>query len=147
MCKFQSPSKYSPFDVITYWDIFSHCSKQFLNLSILMPFSASAIVCFHHLPIRKTFPFQDIFHLGKQKESLGVRLGKREGGAQGSYWFLVKNCWTLSAMWSGALVNHPSWNRQMRWKGLQKKLTEAKCSLSQQRQLVHWCRWVLRTLT
>ena len=27
----------------TYWDVFFHCSKQFLNLLILMPFSAFAI--------------------------------------------------------------------------------------------------------
>ena len=30
----------------TYWDIFFLCSKQSLNLLILMPFSASAVFCF-----------------------------------------------------------------------------------------------------
>ena len=28
---------------------------------------------------------------------------------------LVKNCWTLSALWAGALVNHSSRNGQMHW--------------------------------
>ena len=46
MFKLRSPSKYSPFDEYTYEDIFSHCSKQFLNSSILMLFSAPAIFCF-----------------------------------------------------------------------------------------------------
>ena len=42
----------------------------------------------------------------------------REGGI-GVMLFLVKN-WTLSGVWAGALVNHPSWNGQMHWKSLQK---------------------------
>ena len=29
--------------------------------------------------------------------------------------FLVKNYWTLSAVWAGVLVNHQFWNRQMHW--------------------------------
>ena len=61
--------------------------------------------------------------------------------------FLVKNCWILREVWAGVLINHPSWNGRMCWKSFQKKFTEAKCSLSQQRQLVHWYRWVPRTLT
>ena len=60
--------------------------------------------------------------------------------------FLVKNCWTLSAVWAGAPFNHPSWNGQTHWKNLQKKFTEAEHSLSQHHQLVHWYRWVPRTL-
>ena len=39
--------------------------KTVLNLSILMPFSASAFVCLCHLfHIGKTFPFEDFFHWG-----------------------------------------------------------------------------------
>ena len=34
--------------------------------------------------------------------------------------FLVKNWWTLSAVWAGALANHLSWNKQALWKSLQK---------------------------
>ena len=60
--KLQPPSKYSPIDVIIPSRWFFHCSKQFLSLSILMPFNASAIVLFH---IRKMFPFEEFIHPGK----------------------------------------------------------------------------------
>ena len=46
MLTLQSPSKYSPFHAIHLLRYFSHCSKQFLNSLILMPFSASAVFCF-----------------------------------------------------------------------------------------------------
>ena len=39
-----------------------------MNWLILMFFSASAMFLFHLLYIGKTFPFEDFFHLGKQKE-------------------------------------------------------------------------------
>ena len=70
----------------------------------------------------------------------------RKGGAEGSCPFWSKTT-ENSVVWAGALINHPSWNGQTRWKSLQKKFTEAEHSLSQQRQLVHWYRWVPRTLT
>ena len=82
MFKLQSPSKYSPFDIKYLLRHFSHCSKQFLNSSILMPFSASVfcfvLFCFLSLfHISKTFPFKDFFHLGKEKKKLlGLRLGE-----------------------------------------------------------------------
>ena len=65
MFKLQSLSKYSPFDAIHLSRCFFHCSKQFLNSSILMPFS-SAVFLFHLFHISKMFPFKDFFHLGKQ---------------------------------------------------------------------------------
>ena len=34
--------------------------------------------------------------------------------------FLVKNCWTLSMVWAGVLVNHPAWKQQTHWKILLK---------------------------
>ena len=46
LLKLQAPSKYSPFDAINLWKYFFHCSKQFLNLSILMTFSVSTVFCF-----------------------------------------------------------------------------------------------------
>ena len=79
MFKLQSPSKYSPFDAIYLLRCFFHCSKQFLNLSILMPFSVSAIFLFYLFHIDKTFPCEDIFHPRKQpnkKKSLGMLLGE-----------------------------------------------------------------------
>ena len=133
MFKLQSPSKYSPFEEIHPLNHSFPPLKTVLNSSILLPFSASAIFLFHLFHIGKTFPFDKFFHLGKQqqKSRLGLDWMKTEGGAWGSYWM-------VSMVWAGALINYPSWNGQMSWKSLQKKLIEAKCSLSQQCQLVHY---------
>ena len=76
---------------------------------------------FHPFRIGKTFPFEDFFHLGNKKKSFGVRLGEQGGWGMGVMPFLVKNCRTLSAVWVGVLINHPSWNGQTHWKSLQKK--------------------------
>ena len=50
MFKLQSSSKSSPLDAVHLSRCFSHCSEQFLTLSIWMPFSASAgflfVFCF-----------------------------------------------------------------------------------------------------
>ena len=113
--KLQSP----PFHAIHLLRCFFHCSKQFLNLSILMPFSASDVFCFTSSTVAKYYPQVN-----------------KEGGAQASCSSsLVKNSWMLSVVWAGALVNHPWWNGQTCWV-FKKKFTEAKCSLSQHHQLV-----------
>ena len=58
MFQLQSPSKYSLFDILGLLRRFFHCSKQFLNLLILMLFSASAIFfLFRLFYIGKMFPF------------------------------------------------------------------------------------------
>ena len=90
MFKFQSPSKYSPFDATHLWRFFSHCSEHFFNSSILMPFSASAIFCFTSSTSAKRFPLGTFFTKGNSKKSLGARSGK-QGGWE-SCCFLVKNC-------------------------------------------------------
>ena len=61
MFKLQSPSMYSPFDAIHLLRWFFYCSKQFLNLSILMPFSASALFCFTSSTSTKHFPLRAFF--------------------------------------------------------------------------------------
>ena len=58
MFKLQSPSKYSPFDAIYLLRWFSHCSKQFLNLSTLMLFRASAVFCFSSFTLAKHSPLK-----------------------------------------------------------------------------------------
>ena len=104
----------------TYQDIFSHCSKQFLNSSFLMPFSASAIFCFTSSTPAKCFPLR-IFSSRETKIShLGRDWVNRKVGTQGSCLFLIKNCWTLSTVWAGALVIHPPCRRQTCWKSLKK---------------------------
>ena len=99
----------------TYRDFFSPLPKQFLNTLILMPLSASTVFLFYLFHIGKMVPFKDFFHLGKQKtKCLGARSGEWGGWGIGVMLFLVKNCWTLSLVWAGTLINHPSWNGQMR---------------------------------
>ena len=105
--KLQSPSKYSLFN-----------AKRFLNSSILMSFSASAIFLFHFFHMGKTFPFEDFFHLGKQTKVTRGKMGWTGRVGNGCPLFVVKHCWTLSTMWAGVLINHPSWNWQTHWKSL-----------------------------
>ena len=53
--------------------------------------------------------------------------------------FLVKKCWALSALW--VEITHHDMGKHVE-RVFKKKFTEAECSLSQQWQLAHWCRWV-----
>ena len=120
-------------------ETFFHCLKQFLNLSVLMPYSASAVFfCFGSSTLAQFFPLRTFFHPGKQRKDTLGKIWCMGRGCTGVMLILVKNCWTLSTVWAGVLVNHPSWNEQTCWKSLQKKFTKAKHSLSQQCQLVHW---------
>ena len=80
------------FKVLCIWcstptETFSHCSKEFSNLSILMPFSGSAGFLFHLFHIGKMLPCEDFFHPGKQKKKkscLGQDWVTKEGEARGS---------------------------------------------------------------
>ena len=118
MCKLQSPSKYSPFDAVHLLRLFSHCSKQFLNSSILMPFGASAVFCFTSSTVAKHFPLRTLLMV--RGELLRARLGGQRRWGTWVMLLMVKNCWALSAVWAGALINHPSVNGQTYWKSLQK---------------------------
>ena len=74
MFKFQSPSKYSPFDVIHILRCFFHCSKQFWTcwfwcLLVLLPF------LFHLFHISKMFPFEDFISSEKQKKVTQDKIG------------------------------------------------------------------------
>ena len=75
----------------TYQGIFFHCSKQFLNSLILMPFTASAFFCLFvsTLPHQQNISPEDFFLPGEtnKKKSLGVRLVNRERRAQWSCYF------------------------------------------------------------
>ena len=86
--KLQSSSKYSPSDAIHLSRLLSHCSKQFLNSSILMPFSASAVFCFTSSTSAKHFPLRTLFSPGETTKILwGQDQVNREGGAPGSCYF------------------------------------------------------------
>ena len=146
----QSPSKCSPCDTIHPLRFFSHCSQQFWSSSILVPFSASAVlfVClFHFFHRGETFPFEDFFHPGKQKKVTRGEIGWLGRVGLGSHTVFGQKLLNTQCCGAGVRVNHLSWNGKMCWKSLQKNFTEAEHSLSQQRQPVHWYRWVPRTLT
>ena len=141
MFKLQSPSMYCPFDAIQLLRHFFHCSKQFLNSLVLMPFSASAIFCITSSTLANISLWGD-FSSGKKKLPR-VRLGNKEDGTQARrhFWSNTKcslgrgACKSPTMKWGNAL------------KETSKKFTKAERSLSQQHQLVQWYRWVPRTLT
>ena len=54
---------------------FSHCTKQFLNLLILMPFSASAIFCFTSSTRTKHFPLRTFFIQGEKEKVTWSEIG------------------------------------------------------------------------
>ena len=101
MFKLQSHSKYSQFDMIHLSRHFVHCSKQFLNLLILIPYSG-------------------VF---------GQKLLNTQHG--------VGKC----------IPKSPFLQWINTWKSLQKNSLKSQGSLVQQCQLVHWYRWVSKTLT
>ena len=141
--KLQPPSKYSPFDAIHLSRCFFHCSKRFLNSSILMPLVLLPLVV-SHLPYRQKVSLWGLFSSGEMKK---VRWGEM-GWGTGVMLVLVKNFWIFTAVLAGVLrCTHKT--PIMKWANIEssKKFTEAECSLSQQRQLVHWYRWIPRTLT
>ena len=71
MFKLKSSSKNSPFDTIHLLRYFFHCSKQFLNSFIFIPFSASAIFCFTTSTLAKWFPLKTSFIQGNKKSHWG----------------------------------------------------------------------------
>ena len=118
MFKLQSPLKYFHFMQHTYWDIFSTAKNSFWTrwfwcLLVLLRFLVLP------LPHQQNVSLWGSFSLGKQR-SFGARSGEYGEWGMGFMPFLVKKCLTLSVVWAGALINHPSWNGQMHWKILQK---------------------------
>ena len=121
MFKLQSPSKSSPFDAVHLWRRFLYCSKQFLNSSILMPFTASAVFCFNSSMSAKCFPVRTIFIQGDKKKFTWGKsgwIGRVGHRGHAVFGYAVKSCWTLSTVWAGVLVHDPSWNEQTRWRRL-----------------------------
>ena len=90
MFKLQSPSKYSLFDVIHLPRHFFHCSKQFLNSSILMPFSTSAVFCFISSTLAKRFHSKAFSIQVNKKCHSWWDWVNREGGTWGSCHFWSK---------------------------------------------------------
>ena len=64
---------FSPFDAIHLSTHSFHCSEQFLNLSILMPFSAFATFYFTSPTSSKHVLLRTFFIQGNKKSSSGMR--------------------------------------------------------------------------
>ena len=149
MFTLQSSSKYSPFDAVHLMETFPTAQNSFWIHRVW------CLQCFCHflfvlpIPHLQNVSLWELFNVGKQKNScLWQEQENRKGGAQGSCHFGWKTAkCSVCCRQVGAFVIHPSQNGQMHWKNIFKKLTEAECSFSQHHQLVHWYRWVLRTLT
>ena len=131
MFKLQSASKFSTFDAMHLWRCFIPAQESFwihrfwcllvLLLAFVLP-----------LPHSSTSPLRTFFIQGNKKKGRPRQEQiTREGGAWGSCCFGSKTAEHSAQGWAGALLNHPSWNGQTHWKNLQKKFTEAGCSLSQ----------------
>ena len=102
-----------------YWDFFSTAQNNFLScqfwcLLVLLSFCFTSSTPAKH-SLRGPFSSEET---NKQKSRLGRDQVNREGGAHGSCHFWSKTT-EHSVVWTGALVNHPPWNGQTRWKGLQ----------------------------
>ena len=145
MFKFQSPSKYSPFDAIHLLRCFSHCSKQFLNSLILVPFSVSAFFFFSPFLHWQNVSLWGLFHPGKQKKVDWSEI--RWIGRVGHKGHAICGPKLLNTHWGVGRCACKS--PIMKWANtlkVFKKFTEAECSLSGHCQLIHWYRWVPRTL-
>ena len=122
MFKLQSPSKYPPFDAIYLSRLFftvqnSFWTHQFWFLLVLLPF-----FCFTSSTSTKHFRLRTFFIWRNKYKSLSEQDRVNRGGwSTGVLPFWSKPA-TVSEVWAGVLINHPSWNGQMCWKSLQKTI-------------------------
>ena len=144
MFKLQLPAKYFPFDAIHLWRRFFHYSKQFLNLSILMPFSASAGFCLTSSTSEKRFPLRTFFiRETKKKVTLGEIGWMGRVGHRGHAFFGEK---LLNTQRDAGRCAHKQ--PVMQWaKALIECSQRIHWSWTPQSQRVRWHRWVPRTLT
>ena len=115
--------------VLSIWcktliETFFHCSKQFLNSSILMPFSASAVFCFNSSTLAKPCSLRTFLIQGNKqtnKSYSGHDWVNKVGGTPGRGGLPVSGQILNTQRSVGrCTLDHPSWNGQTRWKSLQK---------------------------
>ena len=128
----------------TYQDVFLLLKTVFE----LVNFDAcsTAVFCFTSSTSAKCFPLRTLFIRGHtQKVTQGEIGWIGRVGHRGHAVFLIKNCWKCG------VGKCPRESPVMKWanalKESSERFTEAERSLSPQRQLMHWYRWVPRTLT
>ena len=104
----------STFDTITYEDIFSMLKRfwtcQFWCFLAFLQFFVLP------LPHRQNVSLWGLFSSGETKNIAPGKIWQIGRAGPGVMSFLVKNCWTLTVVWAGMLVNHPQQNEQMCWK-------------------------------
>ena len=147
MFKLKSPSKYSPFDTIHLLRHFFPLLKTVLNSLILIPFSASAVFCFTSSILAKHFSLRIFFIWGNKKNvsHSQIRWIRRVG--HGSHAIFGPKLLNTQCSVGRCADKLPITKWANVLKESSKKFTKAERSLSQQCQLVHWYRWVSRTLT
>ena len=106
-----SPSKNSPFDAIQLLRCFFHCSEQFFSSLLLITFSASTIFCFTSSISAKHFSWSTFF-IGETEKVTWSKISWIGRVGHGGHAGFGQNLWSLSTVWAGVLVNHPSWNGQ-----------------------------------
>ena len=125
----------------TYRNIFSSAQNCFWTHWFWCFLVLLLFFCFTSFTSAKHFPLRTFFIWRNKKSLLGRDQVNREGGTRGSCHFSSKTA--EPSLPCGQMCYHEMGKCVER---VLKKYTEAKCSLSQ-RQLVHWYRWVPRTLT
>ena len=112
----------------------SFWTHRFWCLLVFLPFFVSPLPQWQNVPLWGLFSFRKI-----KKSYLGWGQVNRKSGAWGPCYFGQK---LLNTQYE---TSHHEMGKAL--KESSKKFTEAKCSLSQWLQLVHWYTWVLRILT
>ena len=114
----------------TYTDIFSTAQNSFWThrswCLLVLPFFVSP------LPHWQNISLWGLLLSRKTKESCWGEIQWIRRVGHGGCAVFGQKMPNSQQVWAGALVNHPSWNGQMHCKKLQKKLTEAEHSFSQQ---------------
>ena len=120
----------------TYWDVFSHGSKQFLNALTLMLLSAPAFFCFTSSTCAKCF-LLGIFFIPETRQScLGWDQVNRESGALGPSHFdqellniqrSVGRC--AGTSWIVKWANALSLQKKIHWSWMQPLTTMPSCPL------------------
>ena len=137
MFKLQSPSKCSSFDEYTYRDAFSTVQNSFWTHRFLCPLMLLPFLCITSSTSAKHIPLRTFFNLEKQKK---VAWGEIR-------WIGQVGHGGHAIFWSKTAKHSAHCGQVCLWISIErvskKKFTEAKCSLSQQHQLVHGYRWLL----
>ncbi len=99
-----SPSKYSPSAFIHLPQCADHFEKRSSNAATVSAFNSCVNEAWHPARVSKWVgPPEDFLHLVKQEKVAGAKSGKYGGWSAAVIVFRLKNWWTRSEAWAGAL--------------------------------------------